>query len=162
MLRTRARTQLQAPIEPSSPWCRDRQRPVFIPAPKEADQAKANLIQAKEQAKDAAADAKDKAVDAKDKAATKIKSNEPNAMKFFADLAAGGTAGGLSKTVVAPIERVKLLLQTQDSNPRIKSGEIARYTGVCSVRSMSKGCCSYFQHLSTMHYKLLLENECPA
>lgn len=44
-------------------------------------------------------------------------------MKFFADLAAGGVAGGISKTVVAPIERVKLLLQTQDSNPRIKSGE---------------------------------------
>lgn len=103
---------------------------MFIPAPKEADQAKANLIQAKEQAKDAAADAKDKAVETKDKAASKIKSNEPNAMKFFADLAAGGTAGGLSKTVVAPIERVKLLLQTQDSNPRIKSGEIARYTGM--------------------------------
>ena len=38
-------------------------------------------------------------------------------MKFFADLAAGGVAGGLSKTIVAPIERVKLLLQTQDSNP---------------------------------------------
>jgi len=68
-------------------------------------------------------------VETKDKAAAKIKSNEPNALKFFADLAAGGTAGGLSKTVVAPIERVKLLLQTQDSNPRIKSGEIARYTG---------------------------------
>lgn len=44
-------------------------------------------------------------------------------MKFFADLAAGGVAGGISKTVVAPIERVKLLLQTQDSNPRIKSGK---------------------------------------
>lgn len=68
-------------------------------------------------------------METKDKAAVKIKSNEPNALKFFADLAAGGTAGGLSKTVVAPIERVKLLLQTQDSNPRIKSGEIARYTG---------------------------------
>lgn len=39
-------------------------------------------------------------------------------------------AGGVSKTVVAPIERVKLLLQTQDSNPRIKSGEIPRYTGI--------------------------------
>ena len=43
-------------------------------------------------------------------------------LKFFADLAAGGVAGGISKTAVAPIERVKLLLQTQDSNPRIKSG----------------------------------------
>ena len=44
-------------------------------------------------------------------------------LKFFADLAAGGVAGGLSKTVVAPIERVKLLLQTQDSKPSIKSGQ---------------------------------------
>lgn len=114
--------------------CRDgKQKPFFIPAPKEADQAKANLIKAKDQAadqaKEAAGDAKEKAGEVKDKAAEKIKSNQPNAMKFFADLAAGGTAGGLSKTVVAPIERVKLLLQTQDSNPRIKSGEIARYTG---------------------------------
>ena len=49
--------------------------------------------------------------------------------KFFADLAAGGVAGAVSKTAVAPIERVKLILQTQDSNPRIKSGEIPPYTG---------------------------------
>lgn len=53
-----------------------------------------------------------------------------NGKKFAADLAAGGTAGGISKTIVAPIERVKLLLQTQDSNPAIKSGEIPRYTGI--------------------------------
>eukprot|EP00184_Porphyridium_aerugineum_P008153 CAMPEP_0184692454 /NCGR_PEP_ID=MMETSP0313-20130426/931_1 /TAXON_ID=2792 /ORGANISM="Porphyridium aerugineum, Strain SAG 1380-2" /LENGTH=345 /DNA_ID=CAMNT_0027150287 /DNA_START=69 /DNA_END=1106 /DNA_ORIENTATION=- len=58
------------------------------------------------------------------------KKKDFNAKKFFADLAAGGTAGGISKTLVAPIERVKLLLQTQDANPRIKSGEIARYTGI--------------------------------
>lgn len=59
------------------------------------------------------------------------KEAEPfNPKKFAADLAAGGTAGGISKTIVAPIERVKLLLQTQDSNPQIRSGEIARYTGI--------------------------------
>ena len=54
------------------------------------------------------------------------KANAPpnqKAMKFVADLLAGGVAGGISKTIVAPIERVKLLLQTQDSNPRIKSGQ---------------------------------------
>ena len=51
------------------------------------------------------------------------------AFRFFADLMAGGVAGAVSKTAVAPIERVKLLLQTQDSNPRIQSGEIPRYTG---------------------------------
>ena len=44
-------------------------------------------------------------------------------------------AGGISKTAVAPIERVKLLLQTQDSNPRIKSGEIPRYTGIVNCFS---------------------------
>ncbi|RMZ56252.1 hypothetical protein APUTEX25_002442, partial [Auxenochlorella protothecoides] len=57
---------------------------------------------------------------------------ESNAWAFLADLAAGGTAGAVSKTIVAPIERVKLLLQTQDSNPRIKSGEIPRYTGIAN------------------------------
>ena len=31
--------------------------------------------------------------------------------KFFIDLASGGTAAAVSKTAVAPIERVKLLLQ---------------------------------------------------
>lgn len=47
-------------------------------------------------------------------------------MAFVKDLLAGGTAGAISKTAVAPIERVKLLLQTQDSNPKIKSGEVRR------------------------------------
>eukprot|EP00163_Fabomonas_tropica_P012128 TRINITY_DN2335_c0_g2_i1.p1 TRINITY_DN2335_c0_g2~~TRINITY_DN2335_c0_g2_i1.p1 ORF type:complete len:337 (+),score=136.89 TRINITY_DN2335_c0_g2_i1:360-1370(+) len=51
-------------------------------------------------------------------------------MKFFLDLAAGGVSGGISKTAVAPIERVKLLIQTQDANPAIMSGEVPRYTGV--------------------------------
>ena len=32
------------------------------------------------------------------------------------DLLAGGVAGTISKTVVAPIERVKLVLQVQDAN----------------------------------------------
>lgn len=50
-------------------------------------------------------------------------------MSFITDLAAGGGAGAISKTAVAPIERVKLLLQTQDSNPKIKSGEVRRLAG---------------------------------
>lgn len=33
--------------------------------------------------------------------------------KFFVDLATGGTAAAISKTAVAPIERVKILLQVR-------------------------------------------------
>ena len=75
-------------------------------------------------------------------------------MKFFADLAAGGVAGGISKTVVAPIERVKLLLQTQDSNPRIKSGE---------SHLPFNSCCCLFQVLdAVMSQSLMLIVKFPA
>lgn len=38
-----------------------------------------------------------------------------DARKFMIDLASGGTAAAVSKTAVAPIERVKLLLQVLSS-----------------------------------------------
>jgi solute carrier family 25 (adenine nucleotide translocator) protein 4/5/6/31 len=44
------------------------------------------------------------------------------------DWAAGGVSAAVSKTIVAPIERVKMSLQTQDSNPDIQSGKVTRYT----------------------------------
>ena len=46
------------------------------------------------------------------------------------NLAAGGISGAVSKTITAPLEKVKLAIQTQDSNPRIISGEMKRYTGM--------------------------------
>ena len=49
-------------------------------------------------------------------------------VSFFIDLAAGGLAGGISKTVVAPIERVKLILQTQDASTQITKE--TRYKGI--------------------------------
>jgi solute carrier family 25 (adenine nucleotide translocator) protein 4/5/6/31 len=57
-------------------------------------------------------------------------------MNFLADFAAGGISGAVAKTATAPIERVKLIIQTQDANPKIKSGEVARYNGIsdCFVR----------------------------
>lgn len=46
------------------------------------------------------------------------------------DLVLGGVSGAIVKTAMSPIERVKILMQTQDSNPKIISGEEKRYTGI--------------------------------
>lgn len=56
--------------------------------------------------------------------------SEFSMMPFLKNLAAGGVSGAVAKTMTAPIERVKLLIQTQDANPKIMSGEVPRYTGI--------------------------------
>lgn len=47
---------------------------------------------------------------------------------FMKDLTAGGVAGTISKTAVAPIERVKLLLQVQAASTQIKPED--QYKGI--------------------------------
>jgi len=58
------------------------------------------------------------------------KDSNAGLISFLADFAAGGISGAIAKTATAPIERVKLIIQTQDSNPKIISGEVKRYTGI--------------------------------
>jgi len=50
--------------------------------------------------------------------------------QLASDLLIGGSLGAVSKTVMAPVERVKLLMQTQDSNPAVLRGEVQRYKGI--------------------------------
>jgi len=56
------------------------------------------------------------------------------------NLAAGGIAGAVAKTITAPMEKVKLAIQNQDSNPKIVSGEMPRYKGMgdCYVRHVKE------------------------
>jgi solute carrier family 25 (adenine nucleotide translocator) protein 4/5/6/31 len=59
---------------------------------------------------------------------------------FMIDFTLGGVSGAVAKTLTAPIERVKLVIQTQDANPKIRSGEVPRYTGIgnCASRILSE------------------------
>jgi len=54
------------------------------------------------------------------------------------DFVLGGVSGAVAKTLTAPIERIKLVVQTQDANPKIRSGEVPRYKGIidCGSRIM--------------------------
>ena len=47
---------------------------------------------------------------------------------FLVDFMVAGISAGVSKTIVAPIERVKLLLQVQDASSSIKPED--RYNGI--------------------------------
>lgn len=56
----------------------------------------------------------------------------PKQTSLIQDFISGGVAGIISKTVVAPVERVKLLMQTQVENHKLTK----KYTGVadCMTR----------------------------
>lgn len=83
-------------------------------------------------------EAKDNVVDAKDialdKAQSKIQAKKPQGnatKKFLLDWLTGGISAAVSKTAVAPIERVKLLLQVQDASKSIAVDK--RYKGIMDV-----------------------------
>ena len=54
----------------------------------------------------------------------------------FIDFMAGGLSGIIAKTACAPIERVKLLIQTASSNPNLKNP----YSGIidCFTRCIKE------------------------
>jgi solute carrier family 25 (adenine nucleotide translocator) protein 4/5/6/31 len=54
-------------------------------------------------------------------------SSSSGSSNFLYDFLAGGISGALAKTIAAPIERVKLLLQTQHTNPKLIDRP---YTGI--------------------------------
>jgi len=56
--------------------------------------------------------------------------SQSKATQLAKDLAVGGTIGGVSKTVMAPVERVKLLMQTQRSNPDVLKGLVQPYKSI--------------------------------
>ena len=55
-------------------------------------------------------------------------SEAPKKKSFIVDFMMGGVSAAVSKTLVAPIERVKLLLQVQDASSSIKPED--RYNGI--------------------------------
>lgn len=62
-------------------------------------------------------------------AAAPAKTEAPVKPNFMVDFLMGGVSAAISKTVAAPIERVKLLIQNQDE--MLKSGRLTeRYTGI--------------------------------
>merc|ERR1711939_946712 len=61
--------------------------------------------------------------------------NMPEKANPLINLAAGGVSGAVAKTITAPLEKVKLAIQNQDSNPRVLSGEMKRYTGMVDCAS---------------------------
>jgi len=53
---------------------------------------------------------------------------------FFKDFMIGGVSAAVSKTAVAPIERVKLLLQVQDASKHIAVENRYKGIGDCFTR----------------------------
>lgn len=58
------------------------------------------------------------------------KEKKSKLQQLGSDLVIGGSIGAVSKTIMAPVERVKLLLQTMESNPDVISGKVQPYKSI--------------------------------
>ncbi|MEJ1821242.1 MC/SLC25 family protein, partial [Escherichia coli] len=67
-------------------------------------------------------------------------------MSFMKDFIAGGIAAAISKTAVAPIERVKLLLQVQAASKQISADKAYKGMVDCFIRiPKEQGLLSYWR-----------------
>ena len=73
------------------------------------------------------------------------KKEESRVKTFVVECLMGGTAGGISKTVAAPLERVKLLLQTQDANSALKGNKYTGFMNCMSRVYKEEGFLSYWR-----------------
>lgn len=53
-----------------------------------------------------------------------------DAKRFFINFAIAGVSAAVAKSLTAPIDRIKLILQNQDSAIQVLSGERTRYNGI--------------------------------
>ena len=63
---------------------------------------------------------------------------EKKKKSFAMNFLAGGVSAAVSKTIVAPIERVKLLLQVQYANPNIPKEQQYNGIGDCFSRVVAE------------------------
>ena len=63
----------------------------------------------------------------------------------YTDFLLGGTAGAISKTVSAPLERVKLLLQTQHSNPQLANNNYRGFANCFARVYREEGVVAYWR-----------------
>lgn len=52
---------------------------------------------------------------------------------FIINLVVSGSAAAISKTLVAPIDRVKIIIQNQDSALQVLTGQRKKYKGLLDV-----------------------------
>lgn len=73
-------------------------------------------------------------------------------MSFAKDFLAGGISAAVSKTAVAPIERVKLLLQVQHASKQIAKEN--QYKGMCMSSHFSEMAkiIPFFLHAHKFHF----------
>jgi hypothetical protein len=84
---------------------------------------------------------------------------EKDAMSFAKDFLAGGISAAVSKTAVAPIERVKLILQVQAANKQVVAGQ--EYKGKRALEKIISFNFKYGRHELERERNIKIIISCP-